>query len=392
MKPIYISIILLLVTFFSVVYYPDVTPTELNHAFNEKTHPSIDVVFVLDTTGSMSEVIHTAKENIWSIVSSMTSAQPVPELRLGLVAYRDRGEKYITRRVDLSHDLDSIYAELMDYEAMGGGDTPEDVNEALNVAVNQMSWDKTNNTYKVIFLVGDAEPHMDYANKPKYPDIIHVANQKNITINTIQIGDQQQTAFHWQSIATLSQGRYFQVEHTETSIALATPFDQEIADLSKQLDETRIYYGKPSIRKHNNKKRKITEKIYRHASASALAKRLEFNTSVSGIRNFTGENELIQDIESGKIQLDDLVAEQLPQSLASMSETQRTQSIKGTMEKRQKLEEHLRKLSRERQEFIQKQVKNTAENSYSLDNKIYQTVVEQTKELGLIYHDLTPKY
>ena len=62
----------------------------------------IDVVFVLDTTGSMGGLIQAAREKIWSIATTMASAQSAPEIRMGLVAYRDRGDAYVTRVVDLS--------------------------------------------------------------------------------------------------------------------------------------------------------------------------------------------------------------------------------------------------------------------------------------------------
>jgi Mg-chelatase subunit ChlD len=91
----------------------------------------IEVVFVLDTTGSMGGLIQAAKEKIWSIATTMSQAQPAPEIRMGLVAYRDRGDSYVTRVVDLSSDLDSMYATLMDFQADGGGDGPESVNQAL---------------------------------------------------------------------------------------------------------------------------------------------------------------------------------------------------------------------------------------------------------------------
>ncbi len=86
--------------------------------------PMVEVVFALDTTGSMGGLIQAAKEKIWSIATSMAQSQPAPEIRMGLVAYRDRGDAYVTRVVDLSEDLDSMYATLMDFQADGGGDGP----------------------------------------------------------------------------------------------------------------------------------------------------------------------------------------------------------------------------------------------------------------------------
>src|SRR5690606_21051289 len=57
----------------------------------------VEVVFVLDTTGSMSGLIDAAKEKIWSIAASMSQATPAPEISMGLVAYRDRGDAYVTQ-------------------------------------------------------------------------------------------------------------------------------------------------------------------------------------------------------------------------------------------------------------------------------------------------------
>jgi uncharacterized protein YegL len=95
-------------------------------------------VFVLDTTGSMGGLISTAKEKIWSIASTLAQAEQASEISMGLVAYRDRGDAYVTRIVDLDKDLDSMYAKLMDFAADGGGDGPEAVNEALAAAIHDI--------------------------------------------------------------------------------------------------------------------------------------------------------------------------------------------------------------------------------------------------------------
>ena len=97
--------------------------------------PSIEVMFVLDTTGSMSGLIAAAKEKIWSIANTLASADPAPEIKMGLVGYRDRGDAYITTFTALFDDLDAVYTQLMRFQADGGGDTPESVNQALYEAV-----------------------------------------------------------------------------------------------------------------------------------------------------------------------------------------------------------------------------------------------------------------
>ena len=192
MKAKLFGITLFAVTLAAITYYPQLMakstaidrPIDQPITINER--PKVDVVFVLDTTGSMGGLIETAKEKIWSIATTMASAQQAPEIRIGLVAYRDRGDAYVTRVVDLSSDLDSVYATLMDFQAQGGGDTPESVNKALYDAVHSMSWSQNDQAYQAIFLVGDAPPHMDY-NEVRYPEIVATAKQKVIVINTVPV-------------------------------------------------------------------------------------------------------------------------------------------------------------------------------------------------------------
>ena len=66
----------------------------------------------------------------------------------------------------------------MKFRAAGGGDRPEAVNEALDSALNEIKWSDQQNAKRIVFLVGDAPPHMDY-NGPKYPELVHQANKRD---------------------------------------------------------------------------------------------------------------------------------------------------------------------------------------------------------------------
>src|SRR5690348_8163032 len=141
--------------------------------------PRIEVVFCLDTTGSMGGLIEGAKQKIWSISNQIASGKPTPDLKIGLVAYRDRGrDEYVTRIVELTDDLDAIHGKLREFRAAGGGDAPESVNQALDDAVNKIKWSTDKKTLRIIFLVGDAPPHMDYSDDVKYPDTCKKACEK----------------------------------------------------------------------------------------------------------------------------------------------------------------------------------------------------------------------
>ncbi len=390
MKTKLLGIALFGLTVASVAYYPQLmaknVPIDIPTQQQVTTKAKIDVVFVLDTTGSMGGLIETAKEKIWSIATTMASAQQAPEIRVGLVAYRDRGDAYVTKVVDLSADLDSVYATLMDFQAGGGGDGPESVNKALYDAVHAMSWGQQDQAYQAIFLVGDAPPHMDY-NEVRYPEIIATALEKGIVVNTIQCGDMPSTVKPWTQIAALSRGEFFQVEQAGGAVALNTPFDKEIAELSAKLDDTRLYYGTEEEREKMEGKVAATEKIHAGLSVASRARRAEFNASAGGRANLLGENELVAAIEEGTVALDDIAADALPEPLKAMSPAAQEVFVAELSEKRKDLQRQIRALSEDRSSYLAKKVDEAGGMKSSLDQKLYDAVKEQAAGDGFEYKD-----
>src|SRR5262245_23040375 len=162
--------------------------------------PVVEVAFVLDTTGSMGPLIEGAKRKIWSIATAIIDCSPDAEIRMGLVAYRDIGDTYVTKKFDLTTDIQDLYGELLNFRAQGGGDWPESVNEALYVAVSKLSWTHGRHTTRIVFLVGDAPPHMDYAQDMKYPEVMRHARSRGITVNAVQAGTARDTERYWREI------------------------------------------------------------------------------------------------------------------------------------------------------------------------------------------------
>jgi Mg-chelatase subunit ChlD len=106
---------------------------------------TLEMVFVLDTTGSMGGLIDGAKQRIWGIINEVMQKPSKPRVRVGLVAYRDNGDEYVTKLLAITEDLDKVYTTLMDYRADGGGDTPENVRKALAEGVRNAGWTKSRN-------------------------------------------------------------------------------------------------------------------------------------------------------------------------------------------------------------------------------------------------------
>lgn len=343
----------------------------------------IEVVFVLDTTGSMSGLIAAAKDKIWSIATSMAQADPAPEIRLGLVAFRDRDDAYVTQRIDLSTDLDSLYARLMQLEAGGGGDMPEAVTQALGEAVREMSWSADDSVYKAVFLLGDAPPHMDYQDEPQYPAVLEFARARGIVINTVQCGHLPATQTAFMHIAKLAQGRYFNVAQDGDAVAITTPFDAEIARLSAALDDTRIFFGDAAARQITDRKAAATATLHAAASPATRARRAAFNASASGAANFAGEHELVAAVRSGTVALDAIAPEALPAELAAMTATERAAVIEEKAATRDRLEDRIKALAADRDSYISAELDSAGATDDSLDEQIYTTVRTQAAAKGL---------
>jgi hypothetical protein len=141
---------------------------------------TLDLAFVLDTTGSMSDQIRQLKTTIADITKKIRSTDKVQDIRYGLVVYRDKTDAYVTRIYDFTTSLDEFQQTLNAIQANGGGDYPEDVNSALEDAMERLSW--AEKSVKLSFLVADAPPHMDYDQAYDYLIAIKRATAKGIKI------------------------------------------------------------------------------------------------------------------------------------------------------------------------------------------------------------------
>jgi Mg-chelatase subunit ChlD len=143
---------------------------------------TIDVAFVLDTTGSMGEEIAGVKSTIAKVASQLHRSDL--RVRIGMVAFKDRGDEYVTRTFPMTTDLDAFARQVANIEAGGGGDMPESVNEGVHVALNGLQWG-SDSVAQLAFLVGDAPPHLDYPQDFDYAREMRDAAHRGIELYTI---------------------------------------------------------------------------------------------------------------------------------------------------------------------------------------------------------------
>lgn len=192
--------------------------------------PKFDVVFLIDSTGSMSDEIRSVKTHIINIVNDVRDGQPAPEMRIGVVTYRDHEPEeleYLFDYFDLTYDIDSALEFIEQIQANGGGDMPEAVADGLHYAVRKMDWDSDHR--KIIFLIGDAPPHGEGSsdssheqgcpNHHNYKDEVEEAVDNDITIYTISGSGMDYVGEKiWEEIARETGGAYEKLSYDRQDI------------------------------------------------------------------------------------------------------------------------------------------------------------------------------
>lgn len=115
----------------------------------------VDLVFAIDTTSSMQPFLDQARTAADNLVTTLSTL--VGDLRVGVVAYRDAGDTYVTKVLPPSADRYAILNFLWTLRADGGGDVPEGIADGLAAAVAAPNW--RGDTHRVIVVIGDAPPH-----------------------------------------------------------------------------------------------------------------------------------------------------------------------------------------------------------------------------------------
>ena len=186
----------------------------------------LDVLFLLDSTGSMSDEIDKIKETLLSIARQVSDLPSRPELRFGLVSYRDREDRYVTRLYDFDSNVRRFSHTIRRVTAEGGGDYPESLNEALHAAVNQPDW-RPDRGVRLIFLLADAPPHLDYDQDYDYAKEMVQARRRGIKIFAVaSSGLDAQGEYVMRQIAQQTMGRFiFILYETGPQGELETPHD-----------------------------------------------------------------------------------------------------------------------------------------------------------------------
>jgi hypothetical protein len=298
----------------------------------------------------MGGLIEGAKRTVWSIASHIREAEPNADLRIGLVAYRDIGDDYVTRDFALSSDLDAVFAELSGYRAAGGGDTPEDVDAALDDVVHKMAW--RDDAKKLVFLVGDAPP-ASRGDVPRFDIAAREAGERGIVLNAIRCGFDPLTERAWQQVAALGHGQYSTIEQNGGVRQIATPYDAKMSEISARIDSTTVIVGDDAAREH-------------HAAAMAAAAatpepakadRAAYYAKEAGSGAGRSSSDLVGGVERGTMSIEATPPAALPPPMRAMSKPALKAEIAKRAKQRSEAEVELKAVAKQRDEYLKRQNK-----------------------------------
>lgn len=203
-----------------------------------QTRARLDLVFLVDATGSMADEIGKLKASLHAITADVARLPSRPDICMALVAYRDRGDAFLLRSHDFTDDVGAFLQQaLLPLRAGGGGDYPEAMGEALHETVHGLSW-RGDGATRMVILLADAPPHLDYG-APHYDDAMLAALGKGIRIFGVGAsGLDRQGEFIQRQLAQYTGGRFVFLTYAQARHPGSGPGRETVHDVKNYSVDT----------------------------------------------------------------------------------------------------------------------------------------------------------
>ncbi|MBP7553666.1 MAG: VWA domain-containing protein [Spirochaetes bacterium] len=335
----------------------------------------IQLAILLDTSNSMDGLIDQAKSQLWKIVNELALSKKngqTPKIEVGLFEYGnsslERNDGYIRLVSQLTGDLDLISDKLFGLVTNGGD---EYCGEVIREATKKFNWSKNNNILKVIFIAGNEsfdQGSYDYKKACKE------AISKGIVVNTIFCGDSQEGIdTFWKDGAELADGKYINIDQNEVYAYIEAPQDKEIQKLNEDLNGTYVSYGVEGKQKKEMQTRQDSNAM--EMSAESYIQRSVTKSS----KNYNASSwDIVDAVNNDNVKVEDINEKELPDEMKKMSKEERKKYIDDMTKKRQEIQDKIKKLNDERNDYLNKKRAENSEKS-ALDTAIIEAVKDQAK-------------
>jgi hypothetical protein len=225
------------------------TPAHSSSTEDKPYGGAIDIVFVVDISGSTGGVLASVRSKFWEIQNEISRLDPAPEYRFGIVCMGrpsfKKENNYVKLISDLTDDIDAAaypFFQIKDVTAPGN----YFMGHALDVAINEVSWSEDPNAIKLLYLVGNGKPSAG----PGYRKAVETAKEKGIVINSLYFltYNNRKEQIEWKTIAEETNGEFFLIGLKEPAIVIEKPYDGAmLREANHMINTTYVYYGQDGL-------------------------------------------------------------------------------------------------------------------------------------------------
>ena len=339
----------------------------------------IDLVICLDTSGSMTGLIDSARARLWDIVTSLSRARPMPSLRVGLLTYGSPSRStaaagWVARQTDLTSDLDTVYAKMMSLTTVGGD---EFVGWVLNDAVEKMSWSGEPSALRLVFVAGNESA--DQASEVfDFRRVAERARARGITINAIFAGHRQNgISEHWDQVALHGGGSYSAIDMECGTVQVETPHDKLLLELNMKLNATYLPYGAMGEAGRNNQVEQ--DHAAKELGVASAASRAEAKATAL---YDNAHWDLVDAVAKSKGRLNEIKKDDLPAAMQPMNETEQQAFLEQTRIARAEIQRQIAETQTVRGKYLREARAKAAGGKTALDDAMLDTIRRQAKEKG----------
>lgn len=340
--------------------------------------PKIQLALLLDTSGSMDGLIDQARGRLWNVVNALDSASfqgATPLLEVAVYEYgndRISGEVgHIRRVVGFTTELDDVSKGLFSLSTHGGS---EHAPEAIVRATDELEWKDGDGVLRVLYVAGNES----FQQGPvAWTAALDTAMAKGVVVNTVYCGDaSEMDAPLWQAAAARGRGRHFLIDHNSRVVDPTTPFDAEIGELGRSINLTYLGYGSKGSDG-------VANQMAQDGNASGVGSMVARGLSKSSANYVNPSWDLVDAVEQGVVDLEQMNEAELPGALAGLSAEERAEVVAEKKAEREKIRKRLAELRTERESFLAKAREDGgASGDNALDGAMIEAITEQATRAG----------
>jgi hypothetical protein len=358
----------------SLQFTPDISAS-VKVTSDENNKNVVQIALLLDTSNSMDGLIDQAKTQLWKIVNEMArSKREGKSINLNVALYEYGNDNlspeqgYVRLVCPHTNDLDKISEELFKLKTYGGS---EYCGTVISEAVKDLKWTKNNGELKIIFIAGN-EPFNQ--GDVDFKSSCRNAISKGIIINTIYCGnfDEGKRTF-WKEGADLADGKYMNIDQNQEITFIETPYDNELAELGQQLNDTYLGYGTFG---KDYKKRQAEQDL--NAANYSLTVMAERTLTKSGSQYKNEAWDIVDAEKEGKVKVTEIPEDQLPEEMQKMSKEDRAAYVEKKAKEREKLQKKIEELNKKRTAYLAEKASETKDNT--LDAAMLKILREQASK------------